>query len=93
MIKTELLYRASTHGWYGKDFHREADEKGPTITFFKVKETGLRCGGYTSASWESPVKYKYKSDSTAFLFSLDKKQHFPVKNTNEAIICDSNWGP
>ncbi len=86
-----LLYRGSDHGWMYDDFHSRADNKGPTITFFKVKETGRRCGGFTSISWDTSGDYK--KDTTAFLFSLENKLHFPVKNTDKAICCASNYGP
>ena len=48
-FKTVLRYRGSTDGWMFKDFHRMSDGKGPTITLFKVKETGHCLGGFTSA--------------------------------------------
>jgi hypothetical protein len=56
---TKLLYRGSRDGWYAVDFHRMSDEKGPTITLFKIedeKKTGDgECfGGYTEAQWSSP---------------------------------------
>ena len=86
-----LLYRGSDHGWGCKDFHSRADNKGPTITFFKVEETGRRCGGFTSISWDTSGFYK--KDTTAFLFSLENKLHFPVKNTDNAIRCSSDLGP
>ena len=48
-FKTVLRYRGSTDGWMIDDFHRTSDGKGPTITLFKVKETGHCIGGFTSA--------------------------------------------
>ena len=48
-FKTVLRYRGSTDGWKKADFHRMSDGKGPTITLFKVKETGHCIGGFTSA--------------------------------------------
>jgi hypothetical protein len=86
-----MLYKGSVHGWNYIDFHSRADNKGPTITFFKVAETGRRCGGFTSISWDTSSSYK--SDSTAFVFSLDNKKHFPVKNNDKAIFCRSDFGP
>ena len=35
-FKTELRYRGSRDGWMKADFHRMSDEKGPTVTLFKV---------------------------------------------------------
>jgi hypothetical protein len=90
-FETKLLYRGSRDGWKYADFHSRSDKKGPTITFFKVKENGRRCGGFTSISWDTSGFYK--SDPSAFLFSLDSKQHFPVKLTDKAIYCQGNYGP
>ncbi len=47
ILLTTLLFRGSVHGWKAKDFHSRCDGKGPTISLFKVKETGECIGGYT----------------------------------------------
>jgi hypothetical protein len=45
---TYMLYRGSEHGWKYKDFHSRCDNKGATISLFKVKD-GHCIGGYTKA--------------------------------------------
>jgi TLD len=45
---TYLLYQGSEHGWDFKDFHSRCDNKGPTISLFKVKD-GDCIGGFTKA--------------------------------------------
>jgi hypothetical protein len=45
---TYMLYRGSDHGWTWKDFHDRCDNKGPTISLYKVKD-GDVIGGYTKA--------------------------------------------
>jgi len=45
---TTMLYRGSIHGWMFKDFHFRCDNKGPTVSLFKVKY-GDCIGGYTKA--------------------------------------------
>ena len=45
---TTLLYNGSAHGWKGKDFHSRCDNKGPTISLYKIKD-GDCVGGYTSS--------------------------------------------
>ncbi len=45
---TYMLYRGSDHGWYPEDFHDRCDNKGPTISLFKI-EDGDVIGGYTKA--------------------------------------------
>ena len=67
-ISTVLLYRGSTHGWKAADFHKQCDMKGPTVTLFNVKETNLRCGGFTALNWEAPASGTYKNDPNSFLF-------------------------
>ena len=53
-----------------KDFHERCDEKGPTITLFKIKD-GDCIGGYSKAQYSS-VYGKRVKDSTAMLFNLTK---------------------
>ncbi len=47
-LVTVLLYSGSLHGWMFKDFHSRCDNKGPTISLFKLKD-GDCVGGYTTA--------------------------------------------
>jgi hypothetical protein len=47
-LVTTLLYRGSIHGWMYIDFHSRCDNKGLTISLFKIKE-GDCIGGYTKA--------------------------------------------
>ncbi len=51
------------------------------------------CGGYSSVDWESPSSPNQKSDNKAFLFSLDLKEYFPVKDQTIAIGCWEYSGP
>jgi hypothetical protein len=47
-LVTALLFRGSEHGWRPKDFHSRCDNKGPTISLFKIKD-GDCIGGFTNA--------------------------------------------
>jgi hypothetical protein len=47
-LVTYMLYRGSEHGWKFIDFHSRCDNKGPTISLFKIKD-GDCIGGYTKA--------------------------------------------
>jgi hypothetical protein len=47
-LVTILLFSGSIHGWMGKDFHSRCDNKGSTISLFKVKD-GDCIGGFTNA--------------------------------------------
>jgi hypothetical protein len=50
-LVTKLLYCGFIHGWNYKDFHSRCDGKHPTISIFKVKDTGECIGGYTNVEW------------------------------------------
>ena len=52
IIEAVLEYRGSEHGWYAKDFHKRADNKGWTVTFFKIVK-GDCVGGFTTQSWKA----------------------------------------
>ncbi len=43
---TYMLYRGSEHGWTCKDFHSQCDDKGPTISLFKINDGDI-IGGYS----------------------------------------------
>jgi TLD len=68
-LVTYMLYRGSEHGWKIKDFHSRCDNKGPTISLFKIKD-GDCIGGYTKVEWQSPEDGEYVSDNDAMLFNL-----------------------
>jgi BTB/POZ domain-containing protein KCTD9 len=78
-FETFLLYRASRDGWTGKDFHSRCDDKGATISLYKIKD-GSCFGGFTSESWLSNPGYPIKKDSTSMLFNLTHKRFFPNKD-------------
>ena len=69
-----LIYSGSVHGWMAKDFHSRCDNKGPTISLFKIKN-GDCIGGYTAAWWGNSNQLAY--DSSAMLFNLSRQRKFP----------------
>jgi TLD len=94
-LVTTLLYSGSIHGWMAIDFHSRCDNKGPTISLFKIKD-GDCIGGYTKAKWSSKEDYYYEKldDSEAMLFNLSCCRHFPTLNKGrEVIYCRNDWGP
>jgi hypothetical protein len=90
VVTLTLLFRGSTQGWSPSKFHELCDDKGPTITIFKSKAQMI-FGGFTQESWDS--KSKWKKDEKAFIFSVDRKQIYRVKDAQKAIYCDSKRGP
>ena len=55
-IITTLLYRGSDHGWSASDFHSRCDNKGATISLFKILN-GDCIGGFTTAQWCSHYEW------------------------------------
>ena len=75
-------------------FHKKCDNQGPTITLIKT-DNGRKFGGYISkdrlygTNNETHVK-----DKNAFIFSVDKKKKFNIKDENtEAFTYSSIRGP
>ncbi|CAB4387709.1 unnamed protein product [Rhizophagus irregularis] len=85
-FKFELIYRASTEGF--KNFHKNCDNKGPTVVVIKVRDSGEIIGGYNPLDWRSvklaenspllsynnEIYNNYKCEiSTSFIFSLTNR--------------------
>ncbi len=80
-FKSQLLYKASSHGDNPSSFHSYWDNKGPTITFFTHYSTGYRLGVFTNYTWQRE-NGNYQNAPNAFLFSLNNRKKFNTKNPN-----------
>ena len=91
-IKAELLYRLTRDGDSYQTFHKNCDDKGPTLTLI-CDVNDIKTGGYTPLNWDSNTKWKYDNDT--FLFSLTNKKKFakPNNHNTESIYCLSSYGP
>ena len=75
------------------------DEKAPTLTIFKARQSGFIFGGYTEAAWINSrlVEGETKEDHNAFIFSLTNKDNRPIKmktsNPNDSIYCAADEEP
>lgn len=88
-----LLWRGSKHGFEDSTFHRLCDDKGKTLLVIKDAENCI-FGGFTSVPWST--EGFYKSDSTAFLFTLTNPSGTPMKlkvNEPENAVLHSSLGP
>ena len=66
-----MLFQGSRDGFTSHIFHQKCDNKGKTITFIWVKETGRFFGAYTDIPWESNYFANWKSgNGNSFIFSL-----------------------
>jgi hypothetical protein len=66
-----LLIRGSRDGFSDKTFHEYCDNKGPTITTIRVRNSNEVLGGFNPCSWISKIGYISVEES--FIFSLDRK--------------------
>ena len=90
-IKFKLLYKVSRDGDRISTFAEKVKGKSPTLILIKTK-TGYKFGGYTTVEWNMTGNYAYKRDENAFIFSINNKKKFSVKNGEEnyAICGDPN---
>ena len=85
-IKFTLLYQISKDGDNISTFYNKVNNKFPTLILIKSK-LGFIFGGYTNNTWEETKIYK--KDFSAFLFSLNKKKKYYIKNNH---IQNGNYG-
>jgi hypothetical protein len=93
----KLLYRGSLHGFRASAFHAKCDNISKTVTVIRAASSGNIFGGYTEATWDR--SNTFKSDPSAFIFSLVNKENKPVKmnvaleKNDKAIVCLPTFGP
>ena len=88
-IKAELLYRLSRDGKEFQTFHNLCDNKGTSLTIFKLNDGNI-LGGYTTKEWDNCQNWK--QDQNAFLFSLNENVKCVTISKN-AIFCYNSYGP
>ncbi|TNV80596.1 hypothetical protein FGO68_gene12291 [Halteria grandinella] len=77
-FKLEKIFDIKIDGDHPDNFHKKCDGIPHTLCVLKTKCNRV-FGGYTEAPWENSDGVLYKSDPNAFLFSLSKHSHHPVK--------------
>lgn len=85
-----LLYRKSRDSDRSSIFHAKCDRISGTLVIIKT-ETGLKFGGYTNATWEG--NDIYKSDKSAFIYSLNNNKTYDIMPNCNAIYCSPFNGP
>jgi hypothetical protein len=90
-----LLYRGSQHGLNPQNFHSRVDNKGPTLSIFRARETGAVFGGYNDKTWLSTENGECLQSDGSFLFSVDKRTKHTLigSNNHNAIGCYGKHGP
>lgn len=89
-----MILKSSVSGDGLENFQKKT-RKGKSLLVLVKTKKGHRFGAYTSLNFQ-PREYSEiivdikKNDDKAFLFSLDKKEKYQIKNSENAIICDEN---
>ena len=90
VIKAIKIYRASENGDQANIFHSLCDNNTNVILLIKTKDR-KKFGGFTSKGFNS--NNIDIIDNSAFVFSIDKKRIYQVKQNEKAISCYSSNGP
>ncbi|PKC68235.1 hypothetical protein RhiirA1_457475 [Rhizophagus irregularis] len=92
-----LLVRGSRDGFDTDTFHNHCDNRGPTVTIARVKNSNEILGGFNPCNWNC-VGGKFISTKESFIFSLDKNNlensiFSKVIDTKHAIYNYIGFGP
>ena len=74
--KLDLLFKGPFYHFDSLPFHSDYDNIVPCLILIEATN-GARFGGFTNKTWKG--ENEYKKDSTAFLFSLDFLEKYPIK--------------
>ena len=87
--KIKLLLDSKIDGDLTSTFYNKCSGKYPTVVFVETTK-GHRFGGYSSIPWQN-LNGNFKEDEKNFIFSLDKKKKYNIKNPENAIQTNSNY--
>ena len=89
---TNLLYRGSKDGDRTETCHKLCDNKKNIIIIIK-SYNGYTFGGYSKVGFKTNKNKEQIIDNNSFLFSIDKKEIYPVIKNAKVICCvDNNKG-
>ena len=91
-----LIFRASQHNFSAAEFHRHCDEVPHTLVLVR-SEAGKTFGGYTPLKWRSNDKtfgeWGEDESGQSFLFSVDKRERYPVTDRKYSVRHHKDFGP
>lgn len=90
VTKLDLLYKGPYYNFDATSFHSQYDNVVPCLILIEAVGGG-RFGGFTNKTWKGENEYKY--DNTAFLFSLDFLEKYPInpENAKYAILAKTGY--
>ena len=93
LIQFKSIFKMSENGTKSEDFHKFCDNKGPTLTIIKTTKNNI-FGGFTPFNWNSNEGNICDELNQTFIFSLNSKKKFGIKEKNSfAIKNQSDCGP
>ena len=90
VTKLDLLYKGPYYNFDATSFHSQYDNVVPCLILIEAVGGG-RFGGFTNKTWKGENEYKY--DNSAFLFSLDFLEKYPIihENASHAILAKTQY--
>ena len=88
--KLDLLFKGPYYHFDTVIFHSAYDNIVPCLILVEANN-GARFGGFTNKTWKG--ENEYKKDPTAFLFSLDFLEKYPIRqdSVNNAIFAKTDF--
>ena len=78
------LYQATIDGADPINFHKKCDNIQNTLVLIK-SQGQRRFGGFTPIPWKSKRSYIEDSEKQTFVFSLDNKKIYNLKNSQKTV--------
>lgn len=90
VTKLDLLFKGPYYNFDATSFHSQYDNIVPCLILIEAVDGG-RFGGFTNQTWKG--ENEYKKDTTAFLFSLDFLEKYPIipERANTAILAKTQY--
>ena len=90
--RIKKLYQAAVCWGDPNNFHTKCYNIPNSLTVIKT-ENNRRFGRFTSSTWETNNTGEFKKDKKAFIFSLDNKKIYDVKDYNHSIYNYKKYWP
>lgn len=90
VTKLDLLYKGPYYNFDSLAYHSKYDNIVPCLILVETS-IGCRFGGFTNKTWKG--ENEYKKDPTAFLFSLDFLEKYPIhpERAGTAILAKTQY--
>ena len=90
VTKLDLLYKGPNSNFDATSFHLGFDNVVPCLILIETTN-GVRFGGFTNKTWKG--ENEYKIDNTAFLFSLNFLEKYPINQhcAGTAILAKTQY--